>query len=923
MVEALNNTNLSYKKKKLSDKVKTSIATAKGVVGTIKKTTDCLGISMNANSSNGKTELSVKNDNAIQLLIELLTLVGVSKEDMVNFLTKYLTYLMPALEVGVKTLLLTNLKGMISCSYDPRIPENLRKYNPRGENATETNRRGIDIGVESIDLIGKLSKSPFGDGKNLYFGINPEATTNAYQLARANDFDAFLWFVIHKAKFPSPSIVNDENLDTWFKSRYKENLTLNNTIDPIKIGYRDTKNNINTGVTSLFQDIVIDYPEPLSVTGQTTCIMPGNTFVQKKNGKYGSVISLCVTAEESVKYTTDVNNITSTNPEESQKLGTKYISRSEIVPVSDDWTSANWYVNPKRYFYQNLGLDAFSGKKKLTDSRNYAQEKPICNLQFFDQSSSVGQINGIVDNQIRLTILPRPLLHVPEKGEPIWRFQRILFNEKGEPDKDGKYSIHPGKFEKIKKEVTEITKIKSAEKYEKITNGLRTSTPVVAYNWIEVTNGTPYPTTVEIFSAGNSQNESLVKKLNIKAFHNKYYKLDKDSKYDIYFVISPSPVNGDKKNTKVPNISDGKLFIKTIKVDSDSIKQNSTVEYCLDRNPQKIGISINKSTGAYKVINTKNPNQDILPYLQEVYKGLTIYEFNYDWVMGMKIFDAKNIITNLLESTLGAKFGGSVKLSFEKKLELEKITQVIKEIIESDDTELKDCYYSFSNDTYDAMLQRSEEAYHNHASFRDNQIKYGDFTEVKELIDKFDNNATLHEQRDLLKRIITKATVTISESEKPVNRPKIEFNFVNNLIENLITSLVNSLLTPKVLMVIMVNKKIMGSDIGLISFQDIINSMRSLIVAIVKEVKDAILQELLKLLLEKLSPIVKLMEDMLLQETLGYYRDLMMQIMKECSFSLNLPWFKNQFEDTSTGNVDYADIDKSETINEQPTTNNC
>ena len=44
MVKALNNTNLSYKKKKLSDKVKTSIATAKGVVGTIKKTTDCLGI---------------------------------------------------------------------------------------------------------------------------------------------------------------------------------------------------------------------------------------------------------------------------------------------------------------------------------------------------------------------------------------------------------------------------------------------------------------------------------------------------------------------------------------------------------------------------------------------------------------------------------------------------------------------------------------------------------------------------------------------------------------------------------------------------------------------------------------------------------------------------------------------------------------
>ena len=121
----------------------------------------------------------------------------------------------------------------------------------------------------------------------------------------------------------------------------------------------------------------------------------------------------------------------------------------------------------------------------------------------------------------------------------------------------------------------------------------------------------------------------------------------------------------------------------------------------------------------------------------------------------------------------------------------------------------------------------------------------------------------------------------------------------------------------------MVNKKIMGSEIGSISFEDVIKSMRSLIVSIVKEVKDAIVQELLKLLIDKLSPIVKLMGDMILQETLGYYRDLMREILAECSFSLNLPWMKNVFENTSTGEVDYADIDKSETIVEKPLTNNC
>lgn len=78
-----------------------------------------------------------------------------------------------------------------------------------------------------------------------------------------------------------------------------------------------------------------------------------------------------------------------------------------------------------------------------------------------------------------------------------------MFNEKGEPDKNGKYSIHPGKFEKIEKEVTKVTEITDGSDYEKITNSIRTVTPVTAYNWIEVTNGNPYATDIEIYKVDN------------------------------------------------------------------------------------------------------------------------------------------------------------------------------------------------------------------------------------------------------------------------------------------------------------------------------------------------------------------------------------------------------------------------------------
>lgn len=914
-----NKGNLSEKKKKLIYKVKTSIATAKGVVDTVKKTADNLGVSVSS-TGNGQ-ELVAKNSNVIGLVVELLTLVGVNKETLIEFLSKYLTYILPILEVSVKTIILTNLKGMVSCSSDPRIPEMYRKYNLRGENSTETNRRGIDINVESIDLQGTLSMSPFGEGKKYYFGVDNESVSNAYQLARADDFDAFLWFVIHKAKFPSPSIVNDENLSEWFTRRYKQNVTLNNTNDTINIGYKDKNGFIHNDVSSLFQNIVINYPEPKSITGQTTCIMPGNTFVQKKDGKYGSVIGLCISSEMSDALPTDVNNLTLNTIRQDELVKTKYIARSEIVPVSDDWTSANWYVNPKRYFYQNLGLDTFAKKSnKIGKGRNYAQEKPICNLQFFGQESTTGTRKGIVNNQIRLTILPKPLLHIPEKGEPIWRFQRIMFNDKGEPDSKGKFSIHPGKFEKIKKEVTEVYKITSASDYPKKVNGKKTTNPIKAIEWIEVTNGNPYPTTVEIYTKEGNV-DKLAETLKLKPFQYKYHKLSKKGVNYLYFIIEPEQKNTEKSQLTKPNISDGKLSVKTIKL--DSVNTNNTVEYCLDRNPKKIGISIDKKTGRYKVINTKNPEQDILPYLQEVYKGLTIYEFNYDLVMGMKLFDAKCIITRLLDTTLKCNFGGSIRYSRERTQKTDAILRIVKNIIESDDTELKDCYYTFSNEEYDDLLERAENEYHDFATINNTIIKNSDFSGVLKTLDKLTPNTTLHEQKDILKRSIVKASGVLTQGVDPVNKSKLEIDFINDLLKNLITSIINSILTPKLLMVILVNQKIMGHDIQLINIDDVIKAMGSIIRSIVREIRDAIVQELLKLLLKQLAPITKLIGDMLLQETLGYYRDLMRQIIDECDFSMILSWFKNKYDDTNTGVVDYADIDVSHIINEAPLTNDC
>ena len=98
--------------------------------------------------------------------------------------------------------------------------------------------------------------------------------------------------------------------------------------------------------------------------------------------------------------------------------------------------------------------------------------------------------------------------------------------------------------------------------------------------------------------------------------------------------------------------------------------------------------------------------------------------------------------------------------------------------------------------------------------------------------------------------------------------------------------------------------------------------MRSIIEAIVKELRDLIIQELLKLLWKQLHPLIELMESAIVRERLEYYAEVINSIIKNCPFI----WFSfgSQLLETKLDTVDYADIDVSSTKKgEQPKTNFC
>ena len=116
-----------------------------------------------------------------------------------NFIAKYL----PAVEIAVKTLLITKLKDIISCSVNPFLTDDILK-------------NGIIFNISEIDLIDTFRYSPFDEkiGQFYYFGVFEkeeyyDEQTKEFKersvpimpddLIKCDDMNALLWYMINRA----------------------------------------------------------------------------------------------------------------------------------------------------------------------------------------------------------------------------------------------------------------------------------------------------------------------------------------------------------------------------------------------------------------------------------------------------------------------------------------------------------------------------------------------------------------------------------------------------------------------------------------------------------------------------------------------------------------------------------------------------
>lgn len=289
---------------------------------------------------------------------------------------------------------------------------------------------------------------------------------------------------------------------------------------------------------------------------------------------------------------------------------------------------------------------------------------------------------------------------------------------------------------------------------------------------------------------------------------------------------------------------------------------------------------------------------------QNYYYHRTLIEFNTDYVMSLKLFDSKTVTAQLIDALTGC-LTIDLNLSYEQMLVKYETQKMVSAIVESDDTVVSDCFFTFSNADYDKMLQKSELAREGlYAMNGENPtgVKI-DAESVLNSLNEINSGASQETVQSVIEGGLTEISKMLSDvsyEEKDKLNFGAEINFIENIMNNLAYVITMSILSPKVYLLLAINLQLLGQQTNF-NINDFIEMHRQLIVQILRAVRDAIIQYLVDELMKILASLAKEVAVKLTIEQAQYYMRLIKRLI-DC-FRRNRGTLGFNID-----NVDYADI---------------
>ena len=348
---------------------------------------------------------------------------------------------------------------------------------------------------------------------------------------------------------------------------------------------------------------------------------------------------------------------------------------------------------------------------------------------------------------------------------------------------------------------------------------------------------------------------------------------------------------------------------------------------------QFIIVEYNEQESAYSVPNSLTVwlNADRYRYFNTdmdgtpLYLNRTVFEFNYDFIFSLKLFDSRTIVTHVINAVLG--IGNSAvaailntKYSIQQKLIEGKVGEIVKKIVNGEDDTVNDDFFSFSNDELNNMLEETELKRYNNYTFGETygSISESDMDNILSGIENIGSSASLNEVQTNIANVFSQvASVTAATSDEVEISDEFSFgaNIITKLIEECVVQIVMQVLSPKVMLLFALNSYFMGDvtdgDFSKINVTQFLKGLQNLIVSIVKQVFEIIMKQLIQFILDKIKELVMLIIEKLLLERIRFYIELFKRLLALLQMFYNTfaNIGKNGAKTTSIiDNVNYADI---------------
>lgn len=345
-------------------------------------------------------------------------------------------------------------------------------------------------------------------------------------------------------------------------------------------------------------------------------------------------------------------------------------------------------------------------------------------------------------------------------------------------------------------------------------------------------------------------------------------------------------------------------------------ERSTAIQEQQEINDKIIAANSDRQTAYANYINALSTNNNFKSIEQNYYYKRTLIEFNYDYIMSLKLFDSKVVAAQLLDSLTGL-LNIDLSVNYKRQLIKNETIKMVQAIVESDDTVVGDCFFTFSNEDYNAMLQKAELTRSGFFTINgeQNSAVQIDPASILDSLNGLSSGATQQEMISIIEGSLTEISGTIADTNYEISG-KVNFgvrmNFIENLMTNLACVITLSVLSPKVYLLILINLKTLGRETNF-NLQDFIAMFKQLIASLIRSIRDMLIQYLMEELMKILSQLATDLAARISIEQAMYYARLIKRLI-DCFRK------RNNTLDWTMDIVEHADIVSSD---EEPKNAEC